>query len=79
MRIRIFPQLDTLILFFLLFMILCFVFASLACSPMVMDDSIYRTCLEKQLSMNYKFQVKKEDLVYSIHWPADLVALRSRT
>ena len=79
MRIRIFPQLDTLILFFLLFMILCFVFASLACWPMVMDDSIYGTCLEKQLSMNYKFQVKKEDLVYSIHRPADLVALRSRT
>ena len=46
---------------------------------MVMDDSIYGTCLEKQLSMNYKFRVKKEDLVYSIHRSADLVALRSRT
>ena len=46
---------------------------------MVMDDSIYGTCLEKKLSMNYKFRVKKEDLVYSIHRPTDLVALRSRT
>ena len=46
---------------------------------MVMDDSIYGTYLEKQLSMNYKFRVKKEDLVYSIHRPVDLVTLRSRT
>ena len=46
---------------------------------MVMDDSIYEICLENQLSMNYKFRVKKEDLVYSIHRPVDLVALRSRT
>ena len=72
LRIILNPHIGTIILYLVIYDS-CLVFCYYSVLLMIINNLIYRPCLENQLCINYKFRVEKEDFVYCVHWQANLV------